>query len=116
MTQEEFNSIDWHRGNSVKLLNGKEYLVKKVKKKYLLLWTFEYEKYFIADCRIIDCRTSDFIDDTPKKSKEDEDLANAPSATTAPVPEAAGAAEAPAKKKRKRFTISKPVAERIEIL
>lgn len=31
MTLEEFNSTNWHRGNVVKLNNGKEYLVKGIK-------------------------------------------------------------------------------------
>lgn len=69
MTQEEYYSTDWHRGNTVKLENGKEYPVKKVKKHCLVLFSEEYEKFFVADYRIVDCRTSDFIDDTPKMPK-----------------------------------------------
>ncbi len=130
MTLEEYKNIDWHRGNSVRLNNGKEYLVKKVKHNYLLLWTDEYEKHFIVDYRIIECRTSDYIDDTPKHSDETQ-KEPAPSAAATPAPEAPAAeaptatpradenapsADAPVKRKRKRIIISKPVAERIKIL
>lgn len=62
MTQQEFNEINWHRGNAVKLENGKEYLVKGTKGhgKYLLLFSYEYEKCFIADHKIVVCRTCDY--------------------------------------------------------
>ncbi len=59
MTREEYLSIDWKRGNIVKLTNGKEYVVRAVKKKCLLLHSDEFYSYFVADHRIIDCRTSD---------------------------------------------------------
>lgn len=61
MTQEDYFNIDWHRGNIVRLTNGKEYSVRKVFKKYLLLYSEEYDAYFIADNRIIDARVSDEI-------------------------------------------------------
>lgn len=62
MTQNEFNNINWHRGNVAKLQNGKEYLVKGTKGhgRFLLLYSHEYEKCFVADYRIVDCRTSDY--------------------------------------------------------
>lgn len=62
MTLEEFYNIDWHRGNMVRLTNGKEYLVKGIKSHgmMLLLYSDEYHACFVADHRIIECRTSDY--------------------------------------------------------
>ena len=62
MTLQEFNEINWHRGNVVKLKNGKEYLVKGTKGhgRWLLLYSEEYDKCFVADHKIVDCRTSDY--------------------------------------------------------
>lgn len=62
MTSQEFNDINWHRGNVAKLQNGKEYLVKGTKShgKYLLLYSQEYDKCFVADYKIVECRTSDY--------------------------------------------------------
>lgn len=62
ITQSEFNTTDWHRGNVVRLDNGKEYLVKCVKGhgRYILCYSSEYDAYFVADHRIVDCRTSDY--------------------------------------------------------
>lgn len=62
MTLQEFNEINWHRGNVAKLQNGKEYLVKGTKGhgRWLLLYSEEYDKCFVADYRIVDCRTSDY--------------------------------------------------------
>lgn len=62
MTLQEFNETNWKRGNVVKLKNGKEYPVKgtKCNGKYLLLFSPEYEKCFVADYRIVDKRTSDY--------------------------------------------------------
>lgn len=62
MTQTEFNSINWHRGNEVRLTNGKEYLVKGIKGhgRYLLLYSAEYDSSFVADHVLVDCRTSDY--------------------------------------------------------
>lgn len=62
MTQEEYFSIDWKRGNMVRLTNGKEYMVRAVKKKCLLLHSDEHYAYFVVDYRIIDCRTSDAVE------------------------------------------------------
>ena len=62
MTQEEYKAIDWHRGNRVRLNNGKEYKVSGVKKKVLVLKSEEYDTHFFADYRIIVERTSDYID------------------------------------------------------
>ena len=62
MTLKEFVDTNWHRGNVVKLKNGKEYLVKGTKGhgRWLLLYSEEYDKCFVADYRIVDCRTSDY--------------------------------------------------------
>lgn len=62
MTLKEFVDTNWHRGNVARLKNGKEYLVKGVKGhgRYLLLYSLEYDKCFVADYRIVDCRTSDY--------------------------------------------------------
>lgn len=62
MTQKEFIETNWHRGNVAMLENGKEYLVKGTKGhgKYLLLYSYEYDKCFVADYRIVECRTSDY--------------------------------------------------------
>lgn len=62
MTFEEFNSINWHRGNVVMLDNGKEYLVKGVKShgRYLLLYSEEYDARFVVDHYIVAKRTSDY--------------------------------------------------------
>lgn len=87
MTQEQFNSTDWHRGNTVRLNNGKEYPVKRVKKSRLLLYSEEYDSFFTADFRIVEERTSDAIDDTPKMPK--------PQNTAVPTVEAEVAAPKP---------------------
>ena len=128
MTQEEFQAIDWHRGNQVRLTNGKEYPVKKICKRFLLLYTEEYNQFFIADYHIIDCRTSDAVDLTPKKSATkskpvDKKVAAEEQKPVIPCTEAkpivqkqkpASAvtanpvADAPAKKHRKRI-LSSPV-------
>ena len=62
MTLKEFVDTNWHRGNVVKLKNGKEYLVKGTKGhgRWLLLYSEEYDAKFVADYRIVDCRTSDY--------------------------------------------------------
>lgn len=62
MTLQEFNEINWHRGNVAKLENGKEYLVKGTKGhgRWLLLYSEEYDKCFVADHNIVDSRTSDY--------------------------------------------------------
>lgn len=62
MTLKEFNEINWHRGNTAKLKNGKEYLVKGTKGhgRYLLLYSAEYNSCFVADYNIVDSRTSDY--------------------------------------------------------
>ena len=62
MTLQEFHEINWHRGNVAKLKNGKEYLVKGTKGhgRWLLLYSEEYDKCFVADHNIVDRRTSDY--------------------------------------------------------
>ena len=62
MTIKEFVDTNWHRGNVVRLKNGKEYLVKGTKGhgRWLLLYSEEYDAKFVADYRIVDCRTSDY--------------------------------------------------------
>lgn len=82
MTQEEFNNINWHRGNVVRLENGKEYLVKGTKGhgRWLLLFSEEYGKCFVADHNIVVCRTSDYEEPEEvylemKRQKQAEDQA-----------------------------------------
>lgn len=62
MTQKEFIETNWQRGNVARLENGKEYPVKGTKGqgRYLLLYSYEYDKCFVADYRIVECRTSDY--------------------------------------------------------
>ena len=59
MVQEEFLNIDWKHHNIVKLTNGKEYVVQKHKKKYILLISVEYSAYFVADHNIVVGRTDE---------------------------------------------------------
>ena len=81
MTLKEFVDTNWHRGNVVKLKNGKEYLVKGTKGhgRWLLLYSEEYDAKFVADYRIVDCRTSDYEEPEEvyleKKRKHQEDAA-----------------------------------------
>lgn len=81
MTLKEFVDTNWHRGNVVKLKNGKEYLVKGTKGhgRWLLLYSEEYDKCFVADYRIVDCRTSDYEEPEEvyleKKRKHQEEAA-----------------------------------------
>lgn len=123
MTQEEYNSTDWNRGNRVRLTNGKEYLVRRQKKRYLILYSAEYDAFFIADHHIIVCRTCDAVEpfppkktpNTPEPKKVEECAPKAqPTKEVAPAPSAdeplaPSAAEAPAtskpKRKRSRITI-----------
>lgn len=62
MTKEEFESINWKRGNVAKLNNGKEYLVKgtKGRGRYILLYSEEYDSNFVADYNFVAGRTSDY--------------------------------------------------------
>ena len=57
MVQEEYLNIDWKHHNIVKLTNGKENVVQKHKKKYILLISVEYSAYFVADHNIVVGRT-----------------------------------------------------------
>ncbi|MDO4210251.1 MAG: hypothetical protein Q4D23_00830 [Bacteroidales bacterium] len=119
MTQEEYNNIDWQRGNVVRLTNGKEYPVKKPKKRFLLLYSAEHESYFVANCDIIDCRTSDNVEPYPEKKpaevKPEAKPARAQEPTPAveEMPEPAPAAEAKPKRKRQRVTIKGTSVEKI---
>ena len=88
MTQEEYYNTDWHRGNMVRLNNGKEYQVRSVKKKLLVLFSEEFKKHFTANWNIIECRTSD--------ATLDEECLKAPAET--PMP---------AKKKRQRICVAR---------
>lgn len=63
MLEQEFESIPWQYGNKVRLSNGKEYTVKKKKKRYILLYSNEYHAYFVADYRITVERTSAEVQD-----------------------------------------------------
>lgn len=62
MSEQEFNQINWQYGNKARLTNGKEYTVKKKKKRYILLYSDEYKAYFVADHRITVERTSDEVE------------------------------------------------------
>lgn len=81
MTLKEFVDTNWHRGNVVKLKKGKEYLVKGTKGhgRWLLLYSEEYDAKFVADYRIVDCRTSDYEEPEEvyleKKRKHQEEAA-----------------------------------------
>lgn len=64
MTELEFNNTNWQHHDIVRLTNGKQYVVqKKKRKKYILLFSTEYETYFVADYRITECRTHIAKDD-----------------------------------------------------
>ena len=81
MTIKEFVDTNWHRGNVVRLKNGKEYLVKGTKGhgRWLLLYSEEYDAKFVADYRIVDCRTSVYEEPEEvyleKKRKHQEEAA-----------------------------------------
>lgn len=81
MTIKEFVDTNWHRGNVVRLKNGKEYLVKGTKGqgRWLLLYSEEYDAKFVADYRIVDCHTSDYEEPEEvyleKKRKHQEEAA-----------------------------------------
>lgn len=81
MTLKEFVDTNWHRGNIVRLKNGKEYIVKGTKGhgRWLLLYSEEFDAKFVADYRIVDCRTSDYEEPEEvyleKKRKHQEDAA-----------------------------------------
>lgn len=121
MTQEEYNNTDWQRGNVVRLTNGKEYLVKKPKKKFLLLYSAEHESYFVANCAIIDCRTSDNVEPYPEKKPAEvkKEVKPAPVQEPAPAVEAkpesapTPVAESKPKRKRQRITIKGTSVEKI---
>lgn len=121
MTQEEYNNTDWQRGNVVRLTNGKEYPVKKPKKKYLLLYSAEHKSYFVANCAIIDCRTSDNVEPYPEKKAAEvkTEPKPAPAQEPEPIVEAkpepapAPVAEAKPKRKRQRITIKGTSVEKI---
>ena len=70
MTREEFFSIDWHRGNRVRLSNGNEYKVSFVRKGHLILKSEEWDTHFLVAPNIIEERTSDFIDTSVKEPKQ----------------------------------------------
>ena len=81
MTLKEFLDTNWHRGNVVRLKKGKEYLVKGIKGhgRWLLLYSEEFDAKFVADYRIVDCRTSDYEEPEEvyleKKRKHQEEAA-----------------------------------------
>ena len=81
MTLKKFVDTNWHRGNVVRLKNGKEYLVKGTKGhgRWLLLYSEEFDAKFVADYRIVDCRTSDYEEPEEvyleKKRKHQEEAA-----------------------------------------
>ena len=81
MTLKEFVDTNLHRWNIVRLRNGKEYLVKGTKGhgRWLLLYSEEFDAKFVADYRIVDCRTSDYEEPEEvyleKKRKHQEEAA-----------------------------------------
>jgi len=64
MLQEDFLKTNWKHHDIVKLTNGKEYVVQKQKKRYILLLSIEYEAYFVADHNIVMDRTYASCHDT----------------------------------------------------
>lgn len=105
MTQEEYNSIDWNRGNTVRLDNGKEYYVKGVKKRFLLLYSEEYDSYFVSDHRIIESRTSDYIEPYEEKVKPVEE--------PKPATKTATKKDNPAMPEKKIVIVQEPEAKQI---
>ena len=105
MKQKEYNNIDWHRGNHVRLTNGKEYKVSIVRKRLLILKSEEYDTHFLVLPNIIEERTSDFIDTEVKKAKPTAPAQQEVKAEPqAPVTETTPVTEEP-KPKRKRVRI-----------
>lgn len=120
MTQEEYKSIDWNRGNVVRLSNGKEYSVRGTNKRYIILYSEEYQKHFVADYRIIDCRVSDNIEPfverlhpTEKQLQRQAALAAAQQKEAAQEAKAAPAPKAETKPEAKAET--KPVEKPVEV-
>lgn len=75
MLQEDFLKIDWKHHDIVKLTNGKEYVVQKHKKRYILLISVEYGAYFVADHNIVVGRTYESRHATYEEALEADDLA-----------------------------------------
>lgn len=74
MLQEDFLKTDWKHHDIVKLTNGKEYVVQKQKKRYILLLSVEYEAYFVADHKIVEDRTFASCHDTYEEALADNSL------------------------------------------
>lgn len=116
MTIKEFVDTNWHRGNVVRLKNGKEYLVKGTKGhgRWLLLYSEEYDAKFVADYRIVDCRTSDYEEPEEvyleKKRKHQEALARK-AAKANKQPESKKAEDVKPKAETKPIEKSKPVVK-----
>lgn len=68
MTLEEFTQINWNRGNTVRLKNGKEYFCAKRGNKGLVLWSYEYKTLFYVSHHIIEAQTGTKI--VPYKPKK----------------------------------------------
>lgn len=122
MTSEEFKSINWHRGNVVRLQNGKEYLVKGLKSngKYILLYSEEYDSYFVSDHRIVDCRTSDYEEPMEeylelKRRKQEEARAMAEAARQQKAEEKARQKQA-AKQQAPAKAPAKPKVEQVKVV
>ena len=127
MSQEEYNNIDWQRGNIVRLTNGKEYPVKKPKKKYLLLYSAEHESYFVArsasrrvtlaPARTAHYRLPYFRQCGPYPEKKVAEVKPEhcllPPSNLPPEPAPAPVAEAKPKRKRQRITIKGTSVEKI---
>ena len=74
MLQKDFLNTDWKHHDIVKLTNGKEYVVQKQKKRYILLLSVEYSTYFVADHNIVVGRTYESCHATYEETLETDPL------------------------------------------
>ena len=74
MLQEDFLTTNWKHHDIVKLSNGKEYVVQKHKKRYLLLLSVEYGAYFVAGHNITIGRTYESNFDTYEEDLQYDNL------------------------------------------
>lgn len=74
MLQKDFLNTDWKHHDIVKLTNGKEYVVQKQKKRYILLLSVEYSTYFVADHNIVVGRTYESCHATYEEPLETDTL------------------------------------------
>lgn len=74
MLQVDFLNTNWKHHDIVKLTNGKEYVVQKQKKRYILLLSIECSAYFVADHNIIVSRTYESCHSTYEEALETDTL------------------------------------------